>query len=94
MLGTDVNGMTLSIMASIYARRAKETQSKSEGATALTMYAFYDAMERTAVAFNQVLDAKRTPKEALDLLVDYASRLELELTELGDEDANDSSGEE
>lgn len=80
MLGTEPDGITLSIMASIYARKAKEI-SRS-GAAQFAMYAFFDAMERTAVAFNQVLDGKRTPREAYEILIDYALRLEEELAEL------------
>lgn len=87
MLGTEPDGMTLSIMASIYARRAKEVHRS--GAAQFAMYAFFDAMERTAVAFNQVLDGKRTPKEAYEILVDYALRLENQLEELEHADEED-----
>ena len=73
MLGTEPDGMTLAIMASIYARRAKEVTR--DGIAQFAMYAFFDAMERTAIAFNNVLDGKRTTREAYDDLVDYAIRL-------------------
>lgn len=78
--------MTLSIMASIYARKAKEIAKGHTSRTQFAMYAFFDAMERTAVAFNNVLDGKRTPREAYDTLVDYALRLNQQLEELDDED--------
>lgn len=84
---TDGGGMTLSIMLSIYARKAKD--KPREGAAQFAMYAFYDAVERTAVAFNQVLDGKRSPSEAHDILIDYAKRLEEHLNEL---DAGESDG--
>lgn len=80
MLGTEPNGMTFCIMASVYARKAKELERS--GSAQFAMYAFYDAMERTALAVSQVLDAKRLPEEAYERLIDYATRLETQLGEL------------
>lgn len=80
MLGTESNGMSFCLMTAIYARKAKELERS--GAAQFAMYAFYDAMERTALAVSQVLDAKRMPREAFDILTDYATRLEIELGEL------------
>lgn len=82
MLGTEANGMTLCIMLTIYASKAKEEcakRSKESGhsdPSQLAMYAFYDAVHRTALAINQVLDAKRKPDEAYERLIDYATGLE------------------
>ena len=86
MLGTEPDGMTLSIMCSIYARKAKEIAQGSSQRAQLFMYAFFDAMERTAVAFNNVLDGKKTAREGYDWLIDYAIRLNQQLEELEDED--------
>lgn len=87
MIGTETNGMAFAIMTAVYARKAKHECGK--GATQLFMYAFYDAMERTALSEMQVLDAKRSPREAFDNLVDYAKRLEEHLDESGDEETSE-----
>lgn len=94
MLGTEHNGMVLSLMASVYARKAKQEQQEQSGsAVQLAMYAFYDAMERTALAFNQVLDAKRTPKEAFDIIADYGQRLQAQLEEIEEAEESDEDSD-
>ena len=99
MLPMDGDGMTLAIMSAMYAKRAKQEigGDPKHASTGLAMYAFYDAMERTAIACIQVLDCKRTVREAYERLIQYATDLELELTELdieGKEAASDGTGEE
>ena len=87
LVGTEADAMTLCVMLSHYARSIKE--KPHNGTTQFMMYAFYDAVERTALAMSQVLDHKRSTREAFDRLIDYAERLELQLMEF---DAN--GGEE
>lgn len=83
MIGTERDAIKLSIMLSIYGRAAKR-RPDDDGLVKLALYAFDDALERTALAFQQVLDGKRTPEEAYEMLVEYASGLRDELHELHD----------
>ena len=91
MLGTESNGMTLCIMLSIIADKTKRElehesdERKMSTISRMTMYAFYDAIHRTVLAVSQVLDAKRSPNEAYERLMDYATRLEAELEGLDEE---------
>lgn len=80
LVGTEADAMTLCVMLSHYARAIKE--KPHEGTTQFMMYAFFDAMERTALACSQVLDRKRSTREAFDILIDYSERLQKELEEL------------
>jgi hypothetical protein len=96
----DADGMTLALMLAVYAEKAKqstaEDKTEGHGAANLAVYAFYDAMQRTATAFSQVLDCKRTTREAYERLIDYATRLELQLVELDLEEkeaASDGTGQ-
>lgn len=84
MIGTERDAIKLSILLSIYGRAAKRRDDSDDGLTRLVLYAFNDAMERTALSFQQVLDGKRTPEEAYERLIEYASGLRVELGELNE----------
>lgn len=79
LVGTEADAMTLCVMLSHYARATKEKSHK--GTTQFMMYAFFDAVERTSIAMSQVLDHKRSTREAFDLLIDYSERLQQQLEE-------------
>lgn len=80
LVGTEADAMTLCVMLSHYARAIKE--KPHEGTTQFMMYAFFDAVERTSIAIGQVLDYKRSTREAFDNLIDYSERLQVQLEEL------------
>lgn len=86
MLGTERDAIKLSIMLAIYGRAAKNRPDSEDGFSKVALYAFHDALERTALAFQQVLDGKRTPEEAYERLVGYTVGLRNELRELGEVD--------
>ena len=79
-MNTNRDVVKLAVMTAIYARNSKQTHRS--GLAQLAMYAFHDAVERTALAFEQVIDGKRTADEAFDKLLEYAVGLETELSEL------------
>ena len=80
LVGTEADAMTLCVMLSRYAAAYKEKER--EGTAQFMMYAFFDAVQRTSLAVSQVLDRKRPTKEAFDILIDYADRLEEEIGRL------------
>jgi hypothetical protein len=80
LVGTEADAMTLCVMLSHYAASMKE--QPREGSVQFMMYAFYDAVMRTSIAVSQVLDHKRSTREAFDILIDYSERLQKQLEEL------------
>lgn len=91
MAGTQRDAMTFALMAYIYAGEAKKVQH--DGVAQLAMYAFFDAMERMAIAVCHVLDGNGTPREEYENLLGYADRLSDYLAELDGKGDGQERGE-
>lgn len=83
MLGMELYLPELAVMLYRYAK-GRESESESSMVRAL-MHCYYDATYQTALAFLQVSDGKRSPREAFEQVAGYAIGLERAL-EGGDDE--------